>query len=109
VKLAFVRGLLPTEFFDHPTVGTARHACRGNPDELRAMRVAGTEGTVKLPLFGSVLDDIREHIWHNKTFFNDLWVSRILDDLVIFLVRSGANGRDDELSSFRLQSQGSRS
>jgi hypothetical protein len=27
VKLAFARVLLSTEFFDHPTVATARHAC----------------------------------------------------------------------------------
>jgi hypothetical protein len=80
IKLAFARALLPTEFLNHPTVAAARHACRRKPEELRAIKDAGTEGTVKLPLCGSILDDIRKHLWHDKA-----WDARGLRDRMAYL------------------------
>jgi hypothetical protein len=80
VRLAFARALLPTDFFDHPSVTTARQACRRKPEELRARRDAGAEGTVKLPVCGSILDNIREHLWCNKA-----WDARGLRDRMTYL------------------------
>ena len=80
VKLAFARALLPTDFFDHPTVASARHACRRNPDELRARRDAGAEGTVKLPVCSSLLDDIRENLWRKSN-----WEAKGVRDRMAYL------------------------
>lgn len=62
VTLAFVRALFPAEFFNHSTASTARPAYRRKPEELRARRDAGAEGTVNLPLCGCIFHDIREHL-----------------------------------------------
>jgi hypothetical protein len=50
VRLAFAHALLSTDFFDHPSVTSARQECRRKPEELRARRDAGAEGIVKLPV-----------------------------------------------------------
>lgn len=80
VKLAFDRALLPTAFFDHPTVARARHACRRKPDELRTLRDAGAKGTVKLPVCGSTLENMREELWNGKA-----WDAKGLRDRMAYL------------------------
>jgi hypothetical protein len=97
VKLAFARALLPTDFFDHPTVATGRRTCRRNPDELRARRDTGAEGTAKLPVCSSLLDDIRENLWCRSN-----WEAKGVRDRMAYLACVWGSDNAARISEYTL-------
>ena len=62
MRLRFAQQGCPTGFLNSALIVTARAACKPTPEELRVKKDSGPTTSVKLPISGSILIDMRTRV-----------------------------------------------
>ena len=66
IRLRFSQRGFSTRFLDSAVIATARAACKPKPEELRERKDIGTTASVKLPICGSILVDMKAKMWTGR-------------------------------------------
>ena len=66
LRLRFAQQGLSTDFLNSAVIATARAACKPTPEELRERKDSRTAASVKLPVCGSILIDMKSRMWTRR-------------------------------------------
>ena len=66
LRLRFAQQGLSTGFLNSAVIATARAACKPTPAELRERKASGPAASVKLPICGSILIDMKTRMWTGR-------------------------------------------
>jgi hypothetical protein len=66
LKRDFVIAMIDPKFLESSVIHTARMSCQIKPHELRAKNSSGAAGTVKLPVWESILISMRNRLWTRR-------------------------------------------
>lgn len=80
VRLRFAQQGCPTGFLNSALIVTARAACKPTPEELRVKKDSGPTTSVKLPISGSILIDMRTKMWTGRG-----WTGADLHDRMAYI------------------------